>query len=78
MSDLTGFRDHARRMATATHTPDCTTLQPTRWGGTRTVHPDPTCPGCITDTNRALWVRLADEADNYLDRHQDTPLEGTA
>ena len=26
----------------------------------------PPCPGCVTDADRALWARLADEAEAYL------------
>lgn len=34
----------------------------------------PRCPGCITDTDRALWDRLANEADAYLDRNREETL----
>ena len=29
----------------------------------------PPCPGCVTDADRALWTRLADEVAAYLDPH---------
>lgn len=62
MSDLTAFRDHARQMATATHGPECLTrLHP--W---LKATPRPGCHGCVTDDDRALWARLADETDAYL------------
>lgn len=34
------------------------------WLGT-VPRPDP-CPGCVTEVDRALWARLADELDAYL------------
>lgn len=66
-------RDHYRRMATAHHKPDCVPVkQPTRHrmasstvsastGGTQQP-----CPGCITDDERDLFARLADEIDRHL------------
>lgn len=76
MSDLERFRDHARRMATAEHKPECTSLIPGEWRYPRnalsmagpTWWEPPACPGCITDAERVLWARLADETDAYLDR----------
>jgi hypothetical protein len=59
---------YARTMATAQHTPTCRGLAPSRWGWAREVHPDPKCPGCVSDDDRALWARLADEATAYLDQ----------
>lgn len=70
MSDLETFRDHARRMAAADHQPDCTGRN--IFGDT--IHPEPTCPGCVTSTDRELWTRLADEADAFLNRHSDEVL----
>lgn len=80
MSDLSSFRDHARAMSTAEHKPECTGT-PERIAsrerdrrGYRAIfreeHPklpplEP-CLGCVTDTDRALWLRLADEVDAYL------------
>ena len=29
----------------------------------------PPCTGCVTDADRALWTRLADEVDAYLEPH---------
>ena len=34
----------------------------------------PPCDGCISDADRALWQRLADEADAYLDREPEETL----
>lgn len=65
MSDLTVFADHARRMSTARHKPDCPAPAPP---GTWRVG---ACLGCVTDADRALWVRLADEVDAYLARPAD-------
>lgn len=65
MSDLTRFRDHCRRMASATHTDECGTW--TRgWRGMSKHRPDPTCSGCVNAADRALWAHLADEIDSYL------------
>lgn len=74
MSDLTVFRDHARRLAALTepvmrrvwtHNLNATG----RPGWTQEVeHPVP------TDAERALWTRLADEADAYLNRHPEETL----
>lgn len=64
MSDLERFRDHAAAMATAVHKPTC--HRPSTWGWAREIHPDPACPGCVTDADRALWARLATEIDAYL------------
>lgn len=66
MSDLEIARDHARRMSTAVHRDDCRGHQPSRWGWAREIHPDPACPGCISDDDRAEWARQADEIDAYL------------
>lgn len=63
-TDLTRFLTHAREMTTAIHRPDCPRVAsgPLQ-EGSRTR---PRCPGCVTDADRALWVRLADEGDRYL------------
>jgi len=66
VSDLTDFRDHARAMATAKHRPECM-VRDNPWTKT---HPTPGCAGCVTDEDRALWSRLADEATAYL-QHDD-------
>ena len=34
------------------------------------------CAGCATDTERALWAKLADEIDAYLAPGDDEPLWG--
>lgn len=83
MSDLTAFRDHARRMAAARHTPDCA-RRLAKWEAAESAHrwlmdkpdpgPRPECHGCITDADRALWVRLADETDAYLARETEETL----
>lgn len=63
MSDLTRFRDHARRMAKAKHRPDCPGLDPSR----PYLKPDAkVCRGCVSEPDRVLWRRLADEATRYL------------
>ena len=67
MSDLTAFRDHARAMSTAEHLPTCVRVLSGRYWAP--IKPDPECPGCVTDDDRALWARLADEVDGYLDPH---------
>jgi hypothetical protein len=79
MSDLSTLADHARKMSTARHKPECPPRhRRPQWvndhdsdglftGG----HEDPPpCPGCVTDADRALWTRIADEIDDYL-----TPAE---
>jgi hypothetical protein len=91
MSDLTTFRDHARKMSTAEHKPECegdpgcawTYRPPCGFGTcgdgckaptTERPRPDPNCPGCVTDADRALWTRLADETDAYLARNVEEGL----
>jgi hypothetical protein len=83
MSDLTLFRDHARRMADAQHTLDCEARREdwelalrrhARWDNFPHPGPKPECWGCVTDADRALWIRLADEADAYLARNVDEGL----
>ena len=66
VSDLTVFRDHARKMATADHKPDCRKPE-TDVRGWRGRHPDPACAGCNSVEDRALFGRLADEVDAYLE-----------
>lgn len=78
MSDLTSFRDWARLMSTEVHRPDCP-LSETARGlrhrcSTDCTHPYPRCPGCVTDADRALWERLAAEADSYLSRNVEEGL----
>lgn len=69
MSDLAAFAAHCRVMAGSDHKPTCVGHLPTRWGWAREQRPDPRCPGCVTDADRELWTRLADEVDAYLDPH---------
>lgn len=68
MSDLAAFRDHCRAMATSTPT----TRLPQQFGSQRVV----CMVGDISDADRALWKRLADEIDAYLghDHEQDQLL----
>lgn len=74
MSDLTAFRNHARAMSTAEHKPECL-IDCQDWRGIRSFKmPRHGCPGCVTDAERALWARLADEADAYLHRHEEEGL----
>jgi hypothetical protein len=88
MSDLSAFRDHARQMSTAEHKPECkgtperVVARAREISGYRRMfgedHPKLTpldrCPGCITPEDRALWTRLADEADAYLSRNAEEGL----
>lgn len=62
MSDLTRFRDHARKMAAQPHivNRDGQGLVVSTFGP--------------TDGERALWTQLADEVDAYLQRNPDEPL----
>jgi hypothetical protein len=71
MSELTTFRDHARKMAEAEHKPEC----PYGWADGSGL-PDCPCPGCIPDADRALWARLADEVDAYLSHDEEGALFG--
>lgn len=63
MSDLTDFRDHARDMSRAVHLPECLT-RPYPWLKAR---PAEGCIGCLPDSERVLWIQLANEIDVYLD-----------
>jgi hypothetical protein len=73
VSDLSAFRDHARAMAGAQHKPECRRPLPINGWSTSG---DPGCPGCVTDADRALWTRLADEADAWLARDDEEGLFG--
>lgn len=73
MSELERFRDHAAQMATAPHSPECWADIKDTWGWQKRIYPNPECAGCISDTDRALWARLADEVDAYL-ANDDAPL----
>lgn len=79
MSSLGQFADHCRAMSTATHKPECKGSKPTPpqrsavitedgyFGGYRwTTEQPPTCAGCVTDADRALFALLAAEVDEYL------------
>lgn len=81
MSDLTRFRDHCRTMAAdGTHLPGCESLKRpiSQWEahfvGVEPWQP-PQCDGCVPAADRALFVRLADEADAYLERDEATLWE---
>lgn len=82
MSELSTFAAHARAMASAEHTPECVERL-VKWDRREALRryvdipdpgPRPTCPGCVTDDDRARWAALADEVDAYLDPHP--TLEG--
>lgn len=80
MSDLTQFRDHCRRMSESEHKPECPSLTREPSGGWVLTEPDnpmsgmtwhrpkprPSCDGCVTDADRALFAQLAGEVDAYL------------
>jgi len=75
MSDLSAFRDHARTMSTAEHKGTCQgRREHHNFPDGRLVYPDPACPGCVSDADRALWARLADEVDAYLSHDEDEVL----
>ncbi len=65
MSELTVFRDHARKMAVASHVRECGTWTG-GWQGNGRHRPDPACSECVTESERGLWASLADEVDEYL------------
>ena len=81
MSDLERELAHARRMATAEHKPECL-IECRDWTGNRAFSlPGPSepggktpCPGCVTDSERALWAQLAEEYQQQIDRHREDPL----
>lgn len=64
-SDLEQLRDHARRMADEQHTSDC--LEDS---GHLEVD---TCPGCMSESERALWAQIAAEITSY---QRGTPPRG--
>lgn len=63
MTELELFRDHCRKMSSARHTPECSLPRPGFW---LDIKPNPKCPGCVSDADRALFARLAAEVDAYL------------
>lgn len=63
MSELESFRDYCRTMSTARHKPDCSLPRPGYW---LDIKPNPKCPGCNSEADRALFARLAAEVDEYL------------
>lgn len=96
MTDLTDFRDHARKMAAFVDPRDAGTVMGGYCAVFRNVYGDPIlearhdqctdrtcCCDChprdaISDTDRALFARLADEIDTYLEAADDDhpALEG--
>lgn len=88
MSDLTTFAQHARAMSTAQHTVDCTGTPELVAARARDIRgyraifgedhpklaPIEPCPGCVTDPDRELWGRLADEVDAYLSHDEEGAL----
>jgi hypothetical protein len=90
VSELTTFRDHARRMATSGHKPECEGTPERVAERTRNrmgyraifrehhpkLEPIEPCPGCVTDADRALWARLAAEVDAYLSHDEEGALFG--
>jgi len=88
MSELTTFRDHARAMSEAEHRKDCEGTPDRVATRARDIssyrrmfgelHPKlmpiERCPGCVTDADRALWARLADEVDAHLARNVEEGL----
>ena len=78
MSDLTGFAEHCRTMATAEHKPECHTTEHVKdmWGGFyKAIHPNPDCGGCNSAEDRTLFARLAAEVDDYLSVADEPMLE---
>lgn len=61
MSELTTFRDYARKRADTGHGVDCPAGPGRLW-----QTPRPTCGGCIPEQDRALFRQMADEIDAYL------------
>jgi hypothetical protein len=53
-------------MVKAEHRPDCKGYAI----GREDDGPRPRCPGCVSDADRVLWRRLADETAAYLRRPQ--------
>ena len=90
MSELGAFRDHCRRMAEAEHRPECASLRPEPywvawalspdgmtmyWRGPKPPWSPAACDCHLTDAERALFARLADEIDAHLS-NDDEPLWG--
>lgn len=42
-----------------------------RWIGPKPPWSPPDCDGCVTNADREMWARLADEIDHYLHPEQD-------
>ena len=76
-TDLEDFAAHARYMATARHRDDCPSQRPapiTHRSRDEITLTFTLCRGCVTDTDRALWARLADEVDAWLGRDEQEGL----
>lgn len=69
-------RDYFRKMSTAEHKPKCRAFATDKWGWRVRTHPDPDCPGCNSPADRALFGRLADEVDAYLNQPEAEDLFG--
>ena len=83
MTDLERALAHAQTMAGAEHRPDCPPRdRRPRWinehdadGWITGGHEEqPRCPGCVTDTERALWRQLADEYAAQVERGREETL----
>lgn len=75
--DLEAYAAHCRKMATtAQHRPDC--QDPLHTGPDHRApscrRPGPDCTGCVTLSDRALWLLLAEEAETYLRAHEPETL----
>lgn len=69
--ELTTYARHCENMAVATHQPTCSAKVPHR---INRVYPDPDCPGCVTEADRALWALLAAEAVARLNARRQEAL----
>lgn len=75
MSDLETERDWCRQQSISEHKPTCEAID-TRGFLPRHIRPDPRCPGCMTDQERADWAERADEIDAYLAPSNEAGLLG--
>lgn len=73
-TELESYAAHCRKMAKATHRPDCQDPLHAGHTGTGCKRPDPECPGCVTLRDRAIWLLLAAEAEAYLRAQEPEPL----
>lgn len=85
MSALTDELAHAKRMSTAQHVPQCAPGLEAEWKAQlaawvrRTprghIPTRPTCDGCVSERDRAIWKQQAEQLDTYLNRRTDDDLE---